>query len=93
MSQGFRCPTLSRQAAIASAAEELNDFRKRWLNPTEWTVERILEFPGSIDGPWTRYLVNPDKNGIGTVRYPRFEPSCCRCLSIRLAVEMKDEEV
>jgi hypothetical protein len=32
-----------------------------------------LEFPGTFDGPWARYVVNPDKNGIGTVRYPRLE--------------------
>jgi hypothetical protein len=40
----------------------------------EWTVERILEFPGSANGPWARYVHKPDKNGIGTVRYPRLEP-------------------
>ncbi len=63
-----------QEAAIASAAKELNDLRERWLNPPEWTVEKILEFPGSVDGPWARYLVKPDKDGIGTVRYPRLEP-------------------
>src|SRR5208283_5728994 len=34
----------------------------------------ILEFPGSIDGPWARYLQDPDDRGIGTVRYPRLVP-------------------
>src|SRR6185503_10365312 len=24
--------------------------------PPEWTVEKILEFPGSVNGPWARYL-------------------------------------
>jgi hypothetical protein len=66
-------------ATIAAAAEELNELRERWLNPPEWTVERILEFPGSAGGPWARYVVNPDQNGIGTVRYPRREPRDADC--------------
>src|ERR1035437_6145195 len=49
-------PTEQR-AAIAAAAQELNALRERWLNPPEWTVEKILEFPGSADGPWSRYIV------------------------------------
>jgi hypothetical protein len=57
----------------------LNELRERWLNPPEWTVERILEFPGSTIGPWSRYLLNPDKNGVGTVRYPRLEPRDADC--------------
>ena len=67
------------RAAIAAAAKELNELRERWLNPPEWTVERILEFPGSYDGPWSRYVADPDKNGIGTVRYPRLEPRDADC--------------
>jgi hypothetical protein len=66
-------------ATIATAAEELNELRERWLNPPEWTVERILEFPGSAVGPWARYVVNSDRNGIGTVRYPRREPRDADC--------------
>ncbi|MGV3722093.1 MAG: hypothetical protein ACO1SX_14375 [Actinomycetota bacterium] len=31
----------------------------------------MLEFPGSADGPWARYVHEPDSRGIGTVRYPR----------------------
>jgi hypothetical protein len=42
--------------ADAAAAKELNELRERWLNPPEWTVEKILEFPGSIAGPWARYI-------------------------------------
>jgi hypothetical protein len=41
----------------------------------------VLEFPGSVDGPWSRYIVNADKNGIGTVRYPRLEPRDSDCAS------------
>ena len=29
---------------------------------------------GCATGPWSPYLVKPNKNGIGTVRYPRLEP-------------------
>jgi hypothetical protein len=31
----------------------------------------VLQFPGSADGPWARYVHDPDARGIGTVRYPR----------------------
>jgi hypothetical protein len=67
------------RAAIAAAAKELNELRERWLNPPEWTVERILEFPGSVTGPWSHYVADPDQNGIGTVRYPRLEPRDADC--------------
>jgi hypothetical protein len=67
------------RAETAAAAKELNEMRERWLNPPEWTVERILEFPGSAAGPWSRYVVKPDQNGIGTVRYPRLEPRDADC--------------
>jgi len=43
-------------AAIAAAARELDGLRNRWLNPPEWTKTEILEFPGSVDGPWARYV-------------------------------------
>ena len=67
------------RAAIAAAAQELNELREHWLNPPEWISERILEFPGSANGPWARYVHQPDKNGIGTVRYPRLEPRDADC--------------
>lgn len=34
----------------------------------------MLEFPGSTDGPWKRYVHDPNDKGIGTVRYPRVVP-------------------
>ena len=43
-------------AAIAAAAKELDELRSRWLNPPEWTKTEVLEFPGSADGPWARYV-------------------------------------
>lgn len=57
--------------SIAGASDDLAKLREAWLNPPEWTCEEILEFPGSIDGPWARYVHDPDGRGIGTVRYPR----------------------
>jgi type II restriction/modification system DNA methylase subunit YeeA len=79
-----RTPDDHREA-IAAAAEELNELRENWLNPPAWTMERFLEFPGSTDGPWARYVVKPDKNGLGTVRYPRLEPRDAEC-----AAKLKD---
>jgi type II restriction/modification system DNA methylase subunit YeeA len=64
----------AQSAAIAAAAKELDELRTRWLNPPEWTREETLEFPGSIDGPWARYVHKPNRKGIGTVRYPRLIP-------------------
>ncbi|HWN42464.1 MAG TPA: DNA methyltransferase [Thermoanaerobaculia bacterium] len=70
----FPEPTPDQQEAVAGAAKELDDLRNRWLNPPEWTREEVLEFPGSADGPWARYVHDPDERGIGTVRYPRLIP-------------------
>ncbi len=75
-------PTPAQENVIASAAKEVNELRERWLNPPEWTVEKILEFPGSINGPWSRYVdpqtVNAE-TGVGTIRYPRLEPKNADC--------------
>ena len=65
--------------AIAAAAKELNELRENWLNPPEWTATRTLEFPGSTDGPWRRFVTNPDARGVGTVRYPLTEPRDAEC--------------
>jgi type II restriction/modification system DNA methylase subunit YeeA len=72
----FPFPELTAQQKIdiSTAANELNELRENWLNPPEWTTTGVLEFPGSIDGPWSRFVVEPDADGIGTVRYPRIEP-------------------
>lgn len=70
----FPTPSSEQKTAIAAAAKELDDLRVRWLNPPEWTREEILEFPGSVDGPWARYVSEVDGRGIGTVRYPRLVP-------------------
>jgi len=67
-------PTPDQEKAIADAAKELNALRNNWLNPADWMKEEILEFPGSVNGPWARYVVNPNDKGIGTVRYCRLVP-------------------
>ncbi|MGI8965129.1 MAG: type IIL restriction-modification enzyme MmeI, partial [Limisphaerales bacterium] len=67
-------PSPEQRAAISDAAKELNALRENWLNPPEWTTLRTLEFPGAKDGPWARFVTNPDARGIGTVRYPLTEP-------------------
>jgi hypothetical protein len=69
--KSFPEPTDEQREEIAAAAKELDRLRNNWLNPPEWTREEVLEFPGSADGPWARYVHDPDANGIGTVRYPR----------------------
>lgn len=66
----------SHRAAIAAAANSLNDLRERWLNPPEWTHTVTLEFSGSVGGPWARFIDSTTveaKTGVGTVRYPRLK--------------------
>ena len=78
----FPRPTPAQEAAIAAAAKELNELRERWLNPPEWTVEKVLEFAGSVGGPWDRYIVSSTSNpqqSTGLVRYPRLEPRDAEC--------------
>jgi SAM-dependent methyltransferase len=71
----FPQPTAAQRDAIAAAAKELDTLRSNWLNPPEWTREEVLTFPGSVDGPWARYVTEPNSKGIGTVRYPRIVPA------------------
>ena len=90
----FPEPDEQQRIGISAAAKELNELRENWLNPPEWTTTRILEFPGSIDGPWPRFVVNPDARGIGTVRYPRIEPrdeECAKKLAKRTLTNLYNE--
>jgi hypothetical protein len=87
-------PTGGQAAAIAAAAKELDDLRCRWLNPPEWTKTEVLEFPGSVDGPWSRYVVDPDSRGIGAVRWPRVvprDPDCAASLSKRTLTNLYNQ--
>ena len=54
----------------------------------------MLEFPGSTDGPWSRFVVEPDARGIGTVRYPRVEQrddDCAKKLAKRTLTNLYNE--
>jgi len=80
--------------AIASAASELDGLRSCWLNPPEWVREEVLEFSGSLTGPWARYLHDPDAHGIGTVRYPRLvsrDAECAAKLAKRTLTNLYNE--
>jgi hypothetical protein len=71
-------------SAIAEAARELNELRENWLNPHEWTRTETLEFPGTVGGPWDRYIdpatiASRGTFKIGTVRYPRLVPRDADC--------------
>ena len=84
----------ARVEAIAEAAKELDELRRNWLNPPEWVREEVLEFPGSADGPWARYVHDPDARGIGTVRYPRLVPKdgeCAAKLKLRTLTNLYNE--
>ncbi len=65
--------TDKQKIEISTAAKELNQLRENWLNPSEWTMTKMLQFPGATDGPWSRFVVDPDTRGIGIVRYPLIE--------------------
>jgi type II restriction/modification system DNA methylase subunit YeeA len=69
----------SDKERTGAAAKELDELRRAWLNPAEWTKTEVLEFPGSVDGPWKRFVVDPDARGIGTVRWPRAVPRDADC--------------
>ena len=92
----FPLPEPNRQtrAAISAAAKKLDDLRTRWLNPPEWTKTEVLEFPGSVDGPWRRYVVKPNRRGIGMVRWPRIvpkDPDCAASLSKRTLTNLYNQ--
>ncbi|MEY2479338.1 MAG: hypothetical protein QOI04_265 [Verrucomicrobiota bacterium] len=90
----FPEPNEQQKIDISAAAKELNDLRENWLNPPEWTLTRVLEFPGSIDGPWSRFVVEADARGIGTVRYPRVEArddDCAKKLAKRTLTNLYNE--
>src|SRR6266446_1542471 len=90
----FPQATAEQKIDISAAAKELNELRENWLNPPEWTTTRMLEFPGSIGGPWSRFVIDPDARGIGTVRYPRVEPrdeECAKKLAKRTLTNLYNE--
>ena len=90
----FPRPTPEQEAAIGQAARAIDELRNRWLNPPEWTHEEVLEFPGSVDGPWARTIHDADDRGIGTVRYPRIvarDADCAKKLSVRTLTNLYNQ--
>jgi hypothetical protein len=90
----FPEPNEKQKIDISTAARELNELRENWLNPPQWTTTRVLEFPGSIGGPWSRFVANPDARGIGTVCYPRIEArdeECAKKLAKRTLTNLYNE--
>jgi len=90
----FLEPTQEHKGAFAVAGRELGRLRNNWLNPPEWTKEEVLEFPGSADSPWARYVHDPNENGIGTVCYPRIVPKdddCAKRLKKRTLTNLYNE--
>ena len=67
----FPRPTPNQREAISQAAKRLDELRSNWLNPSEMVRTEILEFPGSLEGPWRRYVRDADTRGMGIVRYSR----------------------
>lgn len=88
-----------RDAAIAAAAKELNERRETWLNPTDWTRPEVLEFPGTVGGPWHRYIdpatvMDRGAFKVGTVRYPRLvarDADCAARLKERTLTKLYNE--
>ncbi len=88
-----------RDAAIAAAAKELNERRETWLTPPDWTRPEVLEFPGTVGGPWHRYIdpaTVTDRGAfkVGTVRYPRLvarDADCAARLKERTLTKLYNE--
>jgi hypothetical protein len=70
----FPEPDDVQREAVAGASRELNERRNNMLAPPDWTREEVLTFPGAADGPWGRYVTDPNARGIGTVQYRRRVP-------------------
>ena len=68
----------------------MDTLRNSWLNPPEWTKTEVLEFPGSVNGPWHRYVHDANDRGIGTVRYPR---TVAKDAAYGWPADLTDEEV
>lgn len=92
-------PTEEQKQAIAEAAKSLDQLRTNWLNPPEWTKEEVLEFPGTVGGPWDRFIdpaTVQDRGGVkvGTVRYPRIVPrdeACAKQLQKRTLTNLYNQ--
>jgi hypothetical protein len=95
----FPDTTADQEAVISAAAKELNERRETWLNPPDWTRTEVLEFPGTVGGPWDRYIdpaTVADRGAfkVGTVRYPRLvarDAACTAKLKDRTLTKLYNE--
>ncbi len=90
----FPEPTEQQRTAIGVAAAALNELREGWLNPPDWMREEILSFPGAFDGPWSRYVIGPGPQGVGTVHFPRLiarDPDCGQKLATRTLTNLYNQ--
>jgi hypothetical protein len=92
----FPEPSNAQRQAIIVAAREIDTLRNNWLNPPEWTHIEILEFPGSTNGLWRRYIdpATADSRGIGIVRYSRTiakDEECAMHLRTRTLTNLYNE--
>jgi len=88
-----------RVQAITAAAKDLVEKRDLWLNPPGWTKTRLLEFPATVGGLWTRFI-NPSTvvrrggSNVDTARYPRIVPrdeDCAKKLAKRTLTSLYNE--
>ncbi len=92
-------PTPAQETSIGAAAKELNALRENWLNPQDWTRPEVLEFPGTVGGPWHRYIdpATVTDRGVfkvGSVRYPRLvarDADCAARLKERTLTKLYNE--
>ena len=90
----FPQPTAEQRDAIAAAAKELDALRCNWLNPPDWTKTETLEFLGTVNGPWKRFVHDPDERGVGTVRYSRTvakDEACAAKIKVRTLTKLYNE--
>jgi hypothetical protein len=86
--------TEPQRSAISEAAAELDHLRNNWLSPPEWVREEVLEFPGSVGGPWARYVHDANDKGVGVVRFPRLVPrdeECAKKLAKKTLTNLYNE--
>jgi len=80
----FLVSNLQAEATIAPVAKELNEMRENWLNPPDLMLTEPMEFPGTVGGPWDRYIdpatvMDRGAFKVGTVHYPRLVPRDAEC--------------
>jgi type II restriction/modification system DNA methylase subunit YeeA len=76
-----------QRAAIAEAAQGLNELRENYLNPDHWTEDECLTFPATVGGPWHRWIPDADQLLPGTVAEARYIRRVPRRAVVKLVAE------